>query len=188
MPDGEEPSHHAVEGPEEGLESVRGQSHEEPGLQARVETAERGRDAAEGRVAVLESREKELLDRLARLQADFDNFRRRTREEAAAATARGKEQAVRALLPALDSLELALEHAPDEGVRLVARQLEDALRSIGVVAIAPAIGEPFDAKSHEAIAKEAVEGVEAGAVARALARGYALDGRVLRPARVVVAE
>ena len=168
------PEHHAVEGPEEGLDAIREQSHEEPGIAERLDQ--------------VAAREKELLDRMARLQADFENFRRRTREEAAAATARGKEQAVRALLPSLDSLELALEHAPDEGVRLVARQLDDALRSLGVEPIAPTPGEPFDARRHEAIAKENVEGVDAGNVGRVVARGYALEGRVLRPARVVVSD
>lgn len=171
LPEGEDPIHPAVEGPETELDSVREQSHEVAG--------------ARERAAALEARQAELLDRLARLQADFENFRRRMREEGKASEARGKEIVARALLPALDSLDLALEHGGDEGVRLVARQLADALASVGVEAVAPTPGEAFDAKRHEAVTTE--PGEKSGTVVRVLAKGYAFEGRVLRPARVTVA-
>jgi molecular chaperone GrpE len=132
------------------------------------------------------ARERELLDRLARLQADFDNFRRRSREEAAQASARGKLEFVKTLVPVLDNLERALSHAEDEGLRLLARQLQDVLAKHGLIVLDPT-GEPFDAKVHEAIASEARDGVAAGTVLTTLEKGYALDGRVVRPARVVVA-
>lgn len=162
--------------PEDGLEPVRDQSHEETGLPDRVKELEEK----------LASREKELIERLARLQADFDNYRRRAREDAGLATARGKEQALRAFLPLLDNLERALAHSEDAGLKLLSRQLEEVLRTQGVTVLAPE-GEPFDARVHEAIAQETREGVKAGLVLTVVEKGYSLDGRVLRPARVVVA-
>ena len=138
------------------------------------------------RLIALEARERELVDRLARLQADFENHRRRSREEGALAAARGKEALLRALLPTLDGLDRALQHAEDEGLRLLARQLAGTLQQQGVTVLAPE-GGAFDAKLHEAVAQEAREGVEAGTVLAVLEKGYALDGRLVRPARVVVA-
>ncbi|HUR69887.1 MAG TPA: nucleotide exchange factor GrpE [Candidatus Thermoplasmatota archaeon] len=163
---------HAVEGPEEVLEPVREQSHEQTGLTEKV--------------ATLESREKALVDRLARLQADFDNFRRRTREDGAQAAARGKLEFVKALLPVLDNLDRALAHTQDEGLRLLSRQLQDVLAAQGLLVLDPT-GAPFDAKVHEAIAQEPRDGVKSGTVVATVEKGYALDGRVVRPARVVVA-
>lgn len=166
------PPHAPVEGPEESLEPQREQSHEAPGLSEKL--------------AAAEAREKEVVDRLARLQADFENFRRRSRDESAQAAGRGKEAFVRALLPVLDNLDRALAHAEDEGLRLLARQLHDALVAQGVAVLDPA-GKAFDAKQHEAIGQEAREGAKSGTILVVAEKGYALDGRVLRPARVVVA-
>lgn len=143
-------------------------------------------DEAQARVQALEAREKELLDRLARLQADFENFRRRSREEAAQAASRGKESFLRALLPTLDNLDRALAHADDAGLRMISRQLSDALASQGLAAVDPA-GHAFDARLHEAVAEEAKEGAKPGTVVAVLEKGWMLEGRVLRPARVVVA-
>jgi molecular chaperone GrpE len=168
----EHPEHHAVEGPEETLEPAREQAHEEPGLHARA--------------AALEARERELLDRLARMQADFDNFRRRTREESVQAAARGKESLLKALLPLLDNLDRALAHTDDAGLKAIARQLAATLAEQGVIVLDPA-GEAFDARWHEAVAQEPREGAKPGTIVAVLEKGYALDGRVLRPARVVVA-
>lgn len=134
----------------------------------------------------LETREKELVERLARMQADFENYRRRSREDAAAATGRGKESLLKALLPVLDNLDRALAYAEDEGLRLLARQLHQTLAAQGVAVLDP-MGEAFDAKQHEAIAQQAAEGVKAGTIVAVAEKGYALEGRVLRPARVVVA-
>lgn len=132
------------------------------------------------------AREAELRDRLLRLGADFDNFRRRAREDATQAVSRGKEALLRALLPVLDNLDRALAHTPDEGLKLLARQLHATLEQEGIAILAPH-GEAFDAKHHEAVAKETREGAEAGTVVEVLEKGYVMDGRVLRPARVVVA-
>ena len=141
---------------------------------------------AQARVALLEGREKGLMERLARMQADFENFRRRSRDDVAQAGNRGKESLLKALLPTLDNLDRALAHAEDAGLRMIARQLTDALAQQGVTVVDPA-GQAFDAKLHEAVADQEREGAKAGAVLEVLEKGYLLDGRVLRPARVVVA-
>ena len=175
--------HEAVEGPEESLEDVRDEAHGEAGeldrLRARVAQLEAGAaDAA--------AREKELTERLARALADFDNFRRRARDESAAATVRGKEHLLKALLPALDNLDRALTHSDDEGLRMIARALASTLAEQGVVIVAPE-GDAFDARLHEAIAQEARDDAKSGTVVTVVEKGYLLDGRVVRPARVVVA-
>lgn len=166
------PEHRPVEGPEETLEGAREQSHEAEGLSQRV--------------AQLETRERELVERLARLQADFENFRRRSRIEVGDAAGRGKEQLLKALLPSLDNLDRALAHTDDAGLKAVARGLRDALAAQGIAVLDPA-GEAFDAKMHEAIASEAREGTKSGTVLAVVEKGYALEGRVVRPARVIVA-
>lgn len=204
------PTHAAVEGPDATLESVRppeaAPAQEEaapidpaelpvpPEPQPEAEAALVAELRAE--IAALEARldaekrdarerEKDLSEKVQRLAADFDNFRRRAREDAAAATSRGKEQLLKALLPVLDNLDLALAHANDEGLRLLARHFSDTLNGQGIVVLNPE-GEAFDAKLHEAIGKESREGVDAGVVVTVAQKGYAFEGRVLRPARVIV--
>ena len=186
MPEPAEPVPPAAS-PEDTLEPVREQSHEETGLREKVDALERRlAEQEQQHQARLAERERELVERLARLQADFENFRRRAREESASAAARGKESFLKALLPLLDNLDRALAHSEDEGLKLLARQLHAALQQQGVTVLAPE-GEAFDAKQHEAIAQEAREGVKAGTVLAVVEKGYAMEGRVLRPARVVVA-
>lgn len=168
---GENPAHAPVDGPE---------GHEQHETRPRLA-------ALEAKQAEWEARERELVDRLARLQADFENHRRRSREDVAQAAGRGKETLLKALLPVLDNLDRALAHTEDAGLRMIARQLQDTLTASGVVVLDPS-GEAFDAKLHEAVAQEAREGAKAGTVLRVAEKGYALEGRVLRPARVIVAK
>lgn len=174
--------------PEETLAPVP--SEEDAALDALLAEADARAADAEARAAAAEAklaeREKALMERLARLQADFENFRRRSREDAAQSAARGKLDFVKALVPVLDNLGRALAHTEDEGLRLLARQIDATLAAEGLVVIEPT-GEAFDARVHEAIAQEAREGVESGTVVATVEKGYALEGRVLRPARVVVA-
>lgn len=178
-----DPRHPPVEGPETTLDPVREESHVGSGAAERLAAAEARAKELEARLA---QRERELTDRLARLQADFENFRRRARDDSAQATARGKSDFVKALLPVLDNLDRALAHAEDDGLRLLARQLASTLASQGLLVLDPT-GEAFDAKVHEAIASEARDGVKSGTVLAVVEKGYAFEGRVLRPARVVVA-
>jgi molecular chaperone GrpE len=135
----------------------------------------------------------EYLDLARRAKADFENYRKRAAQQTADAAKRGKAELARELLPAIDSLERALETAESDsgalakGVSLVRDQLLATLERAGVEAYDPA-GERFDPTWHEALSTRPDEGVESGIVLETLDRGYRLDGQVLRPARVVVSE
>jgi molecular chaperone GrpE len=141
----------------------------------------------------LERQRDEYLDALQRLKAEFDNYRKRTAREQAAMSARATESLVKELLPVLDDLERALEAAElheeaklEEGVSLVHRALVDLLRKHGLEQIET--DGAFDPHVHEALLSQPAEDIEPGAVAQVLQKGYRLGDRVLRPARVVVAE
>jgi molecular chaperone GrpE len=147
----------------------------------------------EGRVAELERERDEYLDSLRRLKAEFDNFRKRTARESAAQSARASEALVKDLLPVLDDLERALvaaeEHEEaqlEEGVRLVHRALADVLTRAGLAEIET--DGAFDPHVHEALLTQPAADAEPGSVVEVLQKGYRLGDRVLRPARVVVAE
>jgi molecular chaperone GrpE len=132
----------------------------------------------------------EYLSLAQRTQADFENYRKRVARDVGAAEQRGVGKLAKELLPALDSLEIALSHLPEDsvkGVELVQQELLGALGRVGIEVFSPE-GEPFDPNEHEAMAKRAVEGVDAGLVAEVYQRGYRVNGSILRPARVVVAE
>ena len=131
--------------------------------------------------------------RYQRLAADFENYKRRTRQELADRTQFATEELLAKLLPILDNFRRALDHAPQgvdrnwyEGIRLVARQFEDVLQGQGLSQI-PAVGEKFDPAQHEAIAREETDEHEEGTVVEELQPGYRLHNRVLRPTLVKVA-
>jgi molecular chaperone GrpE len=133
-----------------------------------------------------------LVDRLARAQAEFENARRRAAKEQQDFRDYAAADAVKSLLPVLDSFERALQMKSDpadfrSGVELIYKQLQDALARVGVKAI-PAKGEPFDPHVHEAI--EMVETTDASdhEVLEELQRGYKMKDRLLRPAMVKVAK
>ena len=136
-----------------------------------------------------------LLDRLARLQAEFENARKRNLREQADFRDYATAEAVKSFLPIVDNFNLALrsqknEAAADAGLRsgmeLIRKQFEDVLAKMGVQPI-PAQGETFDPRVHEAI--EMVESSDHGdhEVIEELQRGYKLKDRLLRPAMVRVA-
>src|SRR6202049_2495950 len=133
-----------------------------------------------------------LLDRLARAQAEFENVRRRATKEQQDFRDYAAADAIKSLLPVIDSFERALQVKSDpgdfrSGVELIYKQLQDALAKLGVRAI-PAKGEPFDPHVHEAI--EMVETSDAAdhEVIEELQRGYKMKDRLLRPAMVKVAK
>jgi molecular chaperone GrpE len=133
-----------------------------------------------------------LLDRLARAQAEFENARRRAGKEQQDFRDYAAADAIKSLLPVIDSLERALQVKSEPrdfrgGVELIYKQLQDVLAKLGVRAV-PAKGEPFDPYVHEAI--EMVETSDAAdhEVLEELQRGYKLKDRLLRPAMVKVAK
>jgi len=147
----------------------------------------------ESLLAEAQSKRDEYLADLQRLAADFDNYRKRVARDQEQLVARAHEGLVKELLPVLDDLERALgaaevhdEATVVEGVRLVQRALADQLAREGLEEIA-ADG-AFDPHVHEALLSQPGEGAEPGTVLQVVQKGYRLGDRVLRPARVVVAE
>ncbi len=147
---------------------------------------------SEERVAALEAERDELLDKLRRVAADFDNFRKRSARDQESLVGRASERLMKALLPVVDDIERALEAAGEheeakleEGVRLVARELGEALKREGLEEIGTEGG--FDPHVHEALLAQPSE-QEEGAVLEVLQKGYRLGDRVLRPARVVISQ
>ena len=137
----------------------------------------------------------EAGDRLVRLQADFENFRRRTLKDREEAHNFGHQNLVKELLPTVDNLERAIEHAQQsgdadsegllQGVELVRRELLGVLAKYGVIEI-EAEGKPFDPAVHEAMTQVPDASVPENTVVRVFQKGYALRNRLLRPAQVVV--
>ncbi|MGI8407334.1 MAG: nucleotide exchange factor GrpE, partial [Actinomycetota bacterium] len=127
----------------------------------------------------------DFLGDLQRLQAEFDNFRKRTAREQAAAGRRASSQLVERLLPVLDNFELAIAHGEGgSGVELVFKELIETLRSAGLSEV-PSEGEAFDPQVHEAV--ESRDGDSpVPVVAEVYRRGYRFGDRLLRPAMVVV--
>lgn len=163
-------------------------------------------------IADLRRERDEYLSLAQRARADFENYRRRAAKESSDAERRGKADVVRALLPAIDSLERALlaagvsseeqngaddaseprsrevsaHEALAEGVALVHRELTAALGSVGVEVFDP-LGERFDPNSCEALStRPPADGEESGVVVEVVQRGYRLGEALIRPARVVV--
>jgi molecular chaperone GrpE len=139
----------------------------------------------------LRNENEELIDTLQRLQADFDNYRKRAARDQEALVARAGERIVKELLPVLDDLERALEAVEsheeaklEDGVKLVHRQLEQLLEREGLAPVET--DGKFDPHVHEALLTQPSESEE-GSVIEVLQKGYRLGERVLRPARVVVA-
>jgi molecular chaperone GrpE len=134
-----------------------------------------------------------LFDRLARLQAEFDNYRKRAAKENENFRDFAVADAARTLLPAIDNLSLALKNAaasPEDfrkGVELIYKQLQDALTKLNVQRV-PAQGEPFDPRVHEAIEVVESDEVPDHHVLEELQPGYRMRDRLLRPAMVKVAK
>src|SRR5438874_4023338 len=132
-----------------------------------------------------------LLGRLARMQADFENARKRAAKEQQEYRDYALVDAIKTLIPVLDSFQRALQTSPEKsefhaGVELIHKQLQDALAKIGVREIL-AKGEQFDPRFHEAIEMVDTEDAEDHQVLEELQRGYKLKDRLLRPAMVRVA-
>ncbi|HKW72699.1 MAG TPA: nucleotide exchange factor GrpE [Candidatus Dormibacteraeota bacterium] len=146
----------------------------------------------EGKIAELESALAETRDRYLRLAADFDNFKKRARQDQLETIQHASAELIGRVLPVLDDLQSVLEHMPagvDEswakGLELSVRKLEEALGTHGLQPI-DAVGSRFDPKLHEAVGhEESTEHPEDTVVAE-LRRGYRLRDRVVRPALVKV--
>lgn len=144
------------------------------------------------RINMLETENNDHREKMLRLAAEFENFRKRARRENEDSAKFGIERLLRDFLPVIDNLERALSHAQGdtsplvEGIRMVAKQSLDVLAGYGVESF-EALRQPFDPEKHEALGHSPSNDVPAGNVAEVIAKGYMLHSRLLRPARVIIA-
>jgi molecular chaperone GrpE len=149
--------------------------------------------AAQADVDQLRNERDALYERLARLQAEFENARKRDAREQQAFQELALADAIKSLLPVLDSFDWALQNStqdPQElrtGFDLIRRQLHDSLGKFGLTPI-PATGEPFNPHFHEAIETVDSPDAEENHVLSELRRGYKLGTRLLRPSMVSVSK
>ena len=145
------------------------------------------------KIEQLEGEAQEATNRYLRLAADFDNYKKRVRQEQAETVDRANAELVGKMLPVVDNFHRVMESAPSEvddawlkGVKLTLQQLDDLLLSMGVSPI-EAIGQPFDPTLHEAIGHEDSDEQPEDTVVSEVRKGYRLNDRVVRPALVRVA-
>ncbi len=148
----------------------------------------------EKKLATAEKEKKENWDKYLRAVADLENVRKRTKRELEDAKFETKNKVLKEMLPVVDNLERAIEHASKseeknpiiEGIQLVLRQFTAAFERLDVTPV-EALGQPFDPNLHEAISQQDSD-EPAGTVVQVLQRGYRAGDRLLRPALVVVAK
>jgi len=154
--------------------------------------------ALEAALTKVEGEKKDNWDKFLRSAADLENHRRRSKRDLDDARAESKTRVLKEMLPVVDNLERALQHAEEgakgtepaaiiDGVKLVLRQFTSAFERCDVTAV-QADGQPFDPNLHEAISQQETDAHPPGTVVTVLQRGYKLGDRLLRPALVVVAK
>lgn len=159
----------------------------------KTEKDESNNSNLEAEIQVLQSKLEEADNRYLRLQADFDNFRRRTRLDIEAGEKYRAQKLAVELLPALDNFERALKIEADneqtksllQGMEMVYRSLVDALKKEGVEAI-EAVGKEFDPNFHQAVMQGEDENYGSNVVTDEFQKGYMLKDRVIRPSMVKV--
>lgn len=171
---------------------------EEPTYPAPDDDAVLDLQEAEDEVLALKSEVAALKDQLLRVAAEAENTKRRTEREANDARAFAITKFARDLLDAADNLSTATAYAPRDsqdpavknfviGVEMTEKKLLEAFDRNGLKKLTPAAGEKFDPNFHQAMMEEVSAEVASGAVVKTLQSGYALFGRIVRPAMVVVA-
>jgi len=144
-------------------------------------------------VQELQAQLDESQQRLLRTQADFDNFRRRTRQEKEEFTKYASQKLIEQLLPVVDNFERAMSASHEnkdfealfKGIEMISRQLEQVLAAEGL-SVMQTVGQPFDPELHQAVMREESTEHEEGIVTEELQKGYMLKDKVLRPAMVKV--
>lgn len=168
----------------------------EPGDNPRDADAPEGEISPAERIAALEEETANLRDLALRSQADAQNTKRRAEQEVEKARKYALEKFVSELLPVVDNLERALDAAGGddellrpitEGVELTLKSFREALKRFNVEAIDPT-GEPFDPNMHQAMSMVENPDVEPNSVIAVMQKGYTLNGRLLRPAMVMVSK
>ena len=156
------------------------------------EAADSGKESGEEKEEEVKEEGKEESDdlRYLRLMADFQNYKKRVEKEKRDLYSYANEKIMGDLLTVMDNFERALEHDADEnfkeGIEMIFKQLQDALEKSGLAEI-PALGEEFDPNVHSAVMTEETEDYESGKVSGVMQKGYTLNGKVIRPSMVKVA-
>ena len=148
----------------------------------------------EQRIAELEIQVNELTDKYQRALADFQNYQRRSLQNERAERQQGVRDVLQSLLGVLDHFDLALAQDVQAvtteqivgGVKAIKSELIRVLQSHGVKLISPEQGDEFDPNQHEAVVNQEVQGIDPGRIAQMLQAGYAINDRVVRPAKVAV--
>ena len=140
---------------------------------------------------LLQAERDQLLERIARMQAEFDNARKRAEREKAENREFATANVVEQFLPVIDNFELALQSKGSaeqfrSGVQLIVKQMEEVLGRMQVSAV-PAVGEEFDPRIHEALGSVDRDDIPDQHVAEEIRRGYKLRDRLIRPALVRIA-
>ncbi|MHB9038351.1 MAG: nucleotide exchange factor GrpE [Armatimonadota bacterium] len=167
---------------------------DEQGQTAQEDTLSLDMNALQAEIENLQASAQEAHDRYLRTLADFDNFRKRQREETTRACDFARIEVISNLLPIIDNFERSVQaaeaqHSYDalvEGVSLTLRQLHDMLTKQGVEPI-ESVGQEFNPELHEALMRVDSDEYPENTVVDELEKGYTLNGKVLRPARVRVA-
>ncbi|WP_172249696.1 nucleotide exchange factor GrpE [Saccharibacillus deserti] len=147
----------------------------------------------QARVQALSAQSEEYMQRLARSQADFDNFRKRTIREKEELGKYASSKLISELVPVIDNFSRALDTTPEgenaesfvKGVKMIHRQFENVLQAEGLTAM-ETVGQPFNPEFHQAVMTVESDEVEEGIVVEELQKGYMLKDKVLRPAMVKV--
>ncbi len=186
------PSEPVREEPAKAETNEVGGKPEEKKEQADVPALQKALEAAKSEAEKLKGDLEQLNDVKLRLAAEYDNFRKRSQREKDAIYSDATASTVTALLPVIDNVERALsaENASAEdmrkGVEMINTQAQQVFEKLNVTAFG-AVGETFDPNIHHCVGTVDAEGVESGAIALVLQKGYKLGDKVIRPAMVQVA-
>ena len=189
-----------AESTQEGVDVQAGSAAAEQGSQSAEQAAnetrtgqDTGVEVVEDPLATLQREREELQDRLMRMAAEFDNFRKRTAREWQEHRKRAASDVLREMVELLDNFERALQAPPEDteglrkGIELIQQQLISSLQKFGVESVA-AEGMQFDPQQHEALMMVDSDDLKSQHVVQVIQKGYALNGEILRPARVTVSK
>jgi molecular chaperone GrpE len=174
----------------EPIDAAPGAAREEPAVVDPAPQADGEISAGRTEYDQLKAERDQLLDRLARMQAEFENARKRVERERQANREYATGNVIEQFLPVLDNLNLALKstgsaHQLRSGFELIVKQMEEVLRQMQVTPVS-AVGEEFDPRLHEALGTVERHDLPDQHVAEEIRRGYRLRERLLRPALVRV--
>jgi molecular chaperone GrpE len=155
-----------------------------------VDANEEGTEEQLSEVDQLKLELEEANDTKLRALADFKNYQRRSNENESRATLGGKAQVVRAILPAIEQMNMAIEHASDDavvdGFKMARDTFMQGLAECGVTSIEPNVGDVFDPQCHEAMMRQESEELQTDHIVMVMQAGFQLGDIVISPAKVVV--